>query len=214
MLKRLLILLASLLAVTACQAADGGATEWKAGTHYFPIDPPQAPAAGGKIEVVEVFSYACPHCAHFQPFADELKAKLPKQAQFTYLPAIFHDSWELFARAYYTAEAMGVLDKAHQALFDALHRDRKPLGRLEDIAQFLAGLGVDPKAFLSTAQSFVVNAKLQRSQDLLRAYGIDGTPSIVINGKYRVTAASAGGLAQMVDLSLWLVKRELAASGK
>lgn len=211
MLKRLIALFAGLLLVTACSAADTPAADWVAGQHYFVIDSPK-PTTPGKVEVTEVFSYACPHCAHFQPYADQLKAKLPKQATLTYLPAVFHESWEPLARAFFTAQSLGVFDKTHQAVFDALHRDHKRLATLEEIADFYAGFGVDPKTFLGTAQSFVVTGKLQESMDKVRAWGIDGTPSLVINGKYRVTGTSAGSLDKMLDVTLFLVQKEV--SGK
>jgi thiol:disulfide interchange protein DsbA len=217
MFKRLFALAASLLMVAACTAQEPAAkpaeTKWVAGTHYFVIDTAVPVATPGKVEVLEVFSYSCPHCAHFQPYADELKSKLPKSASFSYLPAVFHPQWEPFARAYLTAEAMGVVDKVHQATFDALHRDHKQLDSITSIAAFYAGLGVDQKAFLSTAQSFVIEGKLSSSQSQLQKYGIDGTPSIVVNGKYRLTGQSAGGLPQMVELTLFLVQKELAANG-
>jgi thiol:disulfide interchange protein DsbA len=217
MFKRLFALAASLLMVAACSAQEPAAkpveTKWVAGTHYFAVDPPVAPATPGKVDVVEVFSYACPHCAHFQPYADELKSKLPKSVNFSYLPAVFHPQWEPFARAFYTADAMGALDKVHQATFDALHRDHKQLDSIASIAEFYAGLGVDQKTFLSTAQSFVIEGKLGASQSLLQKFGVDGTPSIIVNGKYRLTGQSAGGLPQMVELTLFLAQKELAANG-
>ena len=98
MLKRFLIVLAGLVAAATVNAQDAAKTEWKEGQHYFVIDPPVAVATPGKVEVLEAFSYACPHCAHFQPYADQIKAKLPKQATFVYLPVVFNPSWEPFAR--------------------------------------------------------------------------------------------------------------------
>ncbi len=214
MLKRILGLFAGLLLVTACSAAETAAptpATWVEGQHYFLIEGAK-PATPGKVDVTEVFSYACPHCAHFQPFADQLKAKLPKQATFNYLPAIFHESWEPYARAFYTAQSLNALDRTHQALFDALHRDHKQLTNIQQLSDFYAELGVDQKTFLGTAQSFVVTGKLQESLDKVRAWGIDGTPSIVVNGKYRITGTSAGSLDKMIDLTLWLVQKELSAA--
>jgi len=132
MLKYLLIVVA-LLATGACSADEKAAAaaapekQWQAGQDYFVLETPQPTSTGDKIEVLEVFSYACPHCAHFQPYAEELKSKLPANAQFVLLPAVFQAPWEPFARAFYTAKSLGLLDKTHQALFDAIHRDRLPL---------------------------------------------------------------------------------------
>jgi thiol:disulfide interchange protein DsbA len=213
-----LILVASLFAVGACSADETAAKsaprEWVAGQDYFLIEPAQPVMTGSKIEVLEIFSYACPHCAHFQPYAEELKSKLPANAQFGLLPAVFQPMWEPFARGFYAAKSLGLIDKTHQALFDALHRDHQPLHTIEDLANlFYANYGANPGSFLSTATSFVVEGELQRGNDLVRAYHIDGTPSLVINGKYRVTAIPDRGIAfpEMVQITLDLAKQESAA---
>lgn len=217
MLKRLLFLLTGLLVVSACGAQEDKAaaakTEWKEGEHYIVLAKPTPPASG-KVEVTEVFSYACPHCAHFQPYADQLKSKLPAGVTFGYMPVVFNPSWEPLARAFYVAQSLGVLDKTHQALFDALHRDHKPLRSIEDLAGFYAAHGVDPKTFVSTAQSFVVEGNLSQGRERAMAYQIESTPTLVVNGKYRLDAASAGGQGQAVELALWLVNKELAARKK
>ncbi|HEY2397192.1 MAG TPA: thiol:disulfide interchange protein DsbA/DsbL [Rudaea sp.] len=218
MFKRLpsvLLLLLGLFATAACSAdttspGTTAARTWTAGTDYTLIEPPQPTSTGDKIEVVEVFSYACPHCAHFQPYADELKSKLPANAQFVLIPAVFNASWEPFARAFYTAQALGLVDKTHQALFDAIHRDHLPLGSLEALANFYAGYGATSGNFLSTANSFVIDAKMSHGADLLRAYGIEATPTLVVNGKYRVGANSQRniGFVEMVQIALYLVQQE------
>jgi thiol:disulfide interchange protein DsbA len=216
MLKRLRILLASLLLVSIANAAETAATpaktDWEAGKNYFLVDPPQPTASGGKVEVLEVFSYACPHCAHFQPYAEQLKQALPAYASFDYMPAVFNAQWEPYARAFYAAQSLGVLDATHQALFDALHRDHLPLRTIDDLATFYAQHGVDKAKFLATSASFEVESKLSRSHDIVKADGIDGTPSIVVNGKYRVTGASAGGFPQLIELVGWLVQKEHPAA--
>lgn len=217
MLRSITLLLAGLLAVTACHADDKAAAPtatWVEGKNYFPIDPPQPTSSGDKIEVVEVFSYACVHCAHFEPYAQQLKKELPAYAAFSAMPAIFNPSWEPFARAFYTVQSLGALDKTHQALFDALHRDREPIRDINDLAQFYARHGVDANKFLSAATSFEVESKLARSRQVVPQYGIDGTPSVIVNGKYRITGQSAGGFAQVVELTRWLVEREHAAKAK
>ena len=219
MLKRLptlLLLLSGLFAASAC-SADGSATAaaktWTAGTDYAMIEPAQPTSTGDKIEVVEVFSYACPHCAHFQPYVDELKSKLPANAQFVLVPAVFNPAWEPFARAFYTAQTLGLVDKTHQALFDALHRDHLPLGSLEALANFYAGHGANSGNFLSTANSFVIDAKMSHGSDMVRAYGIEATPTLVVNGKYRVGANSQRsiGFPEMVQIALYLVQQESKA---
>jgi thiol:disulfide interchange protein DsbA len=212
MLKRLGLLLAGLVATSPIFAADAPATaQWEEGKNYFLVDPPQPTATGDKVEVLEVFSYACPHCAHFQPTAEEIKQSLPPGAVFTYMPAVFNPAWEPYARAYYTAESLGVVDTTHQALFDALHRDHLPMRTLDDLAGFYAQHGVDKAKFLATAGSFEVESKLQRAAQIVKADGVDGTPSVIVDGKYRVTGASAGGYPQMVQVVDYLVQKELDA---
>jgi thiol:disulfide interchange protein DsbA len=212
MLKRLGLLLAGLVATSSAFAADAPATaQWEEGKNYFLVDPPQPTATGDKVEVLEVFSYACPHCAHFQPTAEEIKKSLPAGAVFVYMPAVFNPSWEPYARAYYTAESLGVLDATHQALFDALHRDHLPMRTIDDLATFYAEHGVDKAKFIATSGSFEVESKLQRASQIVKADGVDGTPSIIVDGKYRVTGTSAGGYPQMVQLVDYLVQKELDA---
>jgi thiol:disulfide interchange protein DsbA len=220
MLRTFAILLTGLLFAATCSArtGDAAAPAWKAGENYTVIDPPQPTATGSKVEVLEVFSYACPHCAHFQPYADKLKASLPDYAEFGNMPAVFNASWEPFARAYYTAQSLGVAEKTHQALFDALHKDHEPLRTIEDLSTFYARFGVDPKKFIAASQSFEVNSKLMRAEQMVKNYGVRGTPSIVVNGKYVVTGASAGSYDQLIELVDWLVRKEHdatpSASGK
>jgi protein dithiol oxidoreductase (disulfide-forming) len=219
MLKRLGILLAALFAASMSIAAETAPapatpTAWEEGKNYFLIDPPQATASGDKVEVLEVFSYACPHCAHFQPYAEQLTQSLPAGAVYRYMPAIFNPTWEPYARAFYTAESLGVLEKTHQALFDALHRDHLPMRTIDELATFYAQHGVDKAKFLAASSSFEVESKLTRARDLVKAFGVDGTPSVVVNGKYRVTGQSAGGYPQLIELVNWLVKKELDAKSK
>lgn len=177
------------------------------GKNYFLIEPAQPTASGDKVEVLEVFSYACIHCAHFQPYADEIKSKLPDYAKFEYMPAIFNDVWEAYARAFYTAESFGLLDKTHQALFDAVHRDHRPIRSFADIAAFYGEHGADVDKFMQAATSFEVSSKVARSREMVPKYGVDGTPTIIIDGKYRITGASAGGYPQLVALVDLLVKK-------
>ena len=232
MFKRLASLFIALLAVSACTsdktataatdpaaakpatAAAAPTRDWQLGADYFLIDPRVPTTTGDKVEVVEVFSYACPHCAHFQPTMDELKAKLPANAQIVLLPAVFNPQWEPFARAFYTARSLGVLDKTHAALFEALHTQHQQLFSIDALANdFYAKYGVDPKSFLATANSFVTDSQIANGSNLVKAYGIGSTPTLVINGKYRVemNAEKKIGPNEALEIALTLVKQEAAA---
>ncbi|MBS0569897.1 MAG: thiol:disulfide interchange protein DsbA/DsbL [Proteobacteria bacterium] len=227
MFKHALILFAGMALIGGCQA-QGNADAAKApalpalvaGQDYLPITPAK-PVSGNTVVVTEVFSYACPHCADFQPYANELRGKLPKDVKFDLLPAVFNAMWEPYARAFYTAQSMGLVDKTHQALFDAIHRDHQPLRTIQDLASlFYSNYGANPGEFLSTATSFVIDGEMAQGNQKVRDWQVDATPTLIIDGKYRVTANPERGIGfqQMVDIALQLAKQELAtrqhAAGK
>ena len=230
MLKRwpiLLVLGAGLLAASAC-SADGGtaaapARQWSAGSDYVLIEPALPTSTGDKVEVLEVFSYACPACNQFQPIADKIKKDLPPNAQMAYLPAAFRsdEDWPVFQRAFFAAQALGLVEKTHDAMFDAVwkegslkitdpvtHKVVQPMPTIEDVAKFYAKYGVKADAFVGTANSFAVNAKMKRADAQVKALGVDSTPTIVVNGKYRLNAQSAGGWDKVPALVTYLVGLE------
>lgn len=230
MFKRVLIafaLLACAAVATAQTPAVSGDAKWVEGKNYFRVDTPQPTSTPDKIEVMEVFSYACPVCWRFLPYADKIAKSLPADAQMVYLPASFipQEDWPLFQRAYYTAKALGVEDKTHDAMFKAIHqtgelavsdpatgRLKDPLPNLNDVAKFYAKYGVKPADFIATANSFAVNTKMKRADAQVKAYGVTGTPTMIVNGKWRYDIGSAGGVDQMVELTRYLVAREQAAA--
>jgi thiol:disulfide interchange protein DsbA len=209
MLTRLLAAAAfALVSVTAC--AQNGVEPFQAGTHYLPIEPAQPTASGDKVEVIEVFSFACIHCAHFEPMVKTWKAKMPAQASFSYLPAVFNPSWEVFARAYYAGEVLGIAEQAHQDMFDGVHV-RRDIRNLEDIAKLYAKYGKTEQQFLDATKSFAVEMKINRAKQVVPRYQVDGTPTIVVAGKYRVTGQSAGSQDKIFDVVNFLIAKEAAA---
>jgi thiol:disulfide interchange protein DsbA len=202
--------------------------KWVAGKQYELIEPAQSKlTSSNKIEVVEVFSYGCPACNQFHATADDLAKSLPSNAVMAYLPVSFNpaENFPMFQRAYYAAEALGVADKANDAMYDAVWKTSelsslKPGGQslkpasalptLDDAAKVYAKFGADPKEFVAVANSFAVNTKIKRADDLVKAYGIQQTPSLVVNGKYRFTVGSAGGYGEAIELANWLVAKEAA----
>lgn len=220
MAKRLALLLASLLLTTACSAGGdvpaAAPAPWVEGTHYFRIDPAQPAGSDGKVEVVEVFSYACPHCAHFAPYVDRLAAGLPKGVTFRMMPATFSPMWEPYTRAFYAADALGLAQASHDAVFQAIWQAQSipPQGAtLDNFASFYAGrYMVAPQRFLEIARSPQTDARLAHDVKLEQAWGISGTPTIIVDGKYRADAGSAGNsFDKLVELTQWLVQRELAS---
>ncbi|RZA29205.1 MAG: thiol:disulfide interchange protein DsbA/DsbL [Lysobacteraceae bacterium] len=186
-----------------------------AGTDYIQIDngQPFAPLAG-KIEVAEVFGYTCPHCAQFEPLINTWKRKQPADVQVTAVPAAFGGYWITYARAFYAAETLGVLAKSHDAMFNALHvkRSLDPNATPEKIAGFYAQYGVDPKTFVATMSSFGVETKLNRAKQFAMRSKVEGTPSIVVGGKYLVSIDQRG-YDVMFNTVEHLVARERAARG-
>ena len=216
-MSRLLgILLFGLIAACSAEtpapvAPAGTASDFVAGEDWFPIEPPAPALAGDRIEVIEVFGYSCIHCANLQPEVDEWKGRLPADVQFEYMPAVFGGVWEAYARAYYTAETMGLLERTHDALFRAIHEERRPFRNLEDIAGFYADYGVSREQFLATMSSFPVEAKLARAREMVPAWGVEATPTMVVAGKYRVPVAHQGGFGRMLRVVDHLVRVERAA---
>ena len=226
---RRVILSLSLLALAGAAFAQAPAanTQWVEGKNYFRIDTPQPTPNPAKVEVTEVFSYACPVCWRFLPYANKIKQSLPANAYMDYLPVSFNpvEDFPVFQRAFYAAQALGVEDKTHDAMFKAIHapggelatydaatgRLKNPLPDINDIAKFYAKYGVKPADFIATANSFAVNTKMKRADALVQAYGVTGTPTIVVNGKWRLDMGSAGGPEQAVELTRYLVAREAAA---
>jgi thiol:disulfide interchange protein DsbA len=201
------------------------ATAWIEGKNYALINPPRpTKLPPGKVEVTEVFSYGCPACNAFIPTMHKLKQALPANAVLTYLPASFNPSedWPMFQQAYFTAQALGVAEATHDAMFNAVwatgelsiidpstQRIKSPLPTIEDAARFYQKkAGVPVANFLSTAKSFGVDMKIRAAEQTIAAYGVDRTPTLVVNGKYRVTTESSGGPDQMVELIQWLVAKE------
>jgi thiol:disulfide interchange protein DsbA len=211
MKKRLhwLGLIAGLCLMQAMPAMAG----YDEGIEYISIKPPVATDNSSKVEVVEMFWYGCPHCYAFEPKLVAWLKHLPANVEFIRIPAIFpnHPLWELHARAYYTAELLGVLDKTHEALFDAIHKKRQSLFTEDALANFYAKYGVDKKLFKETMHSFGVQMKVDRAKELSRRYGIDGVPTLIINGKYRTYASITNGEDGMLKVTDYLIEKESKA---
>jgi protein dithiol oxidoreductase (disulfide-forming) len=215
-MKRIVIALFTLLSASLQNA--GAAQTWTEGREYariYPVQRTTVPA--GKVEVMEVFSYGCIACNSFQPTIEKLKGSLPPNAQMVFLPASFipSEDWVMLQRAYLTARALGIADRTHQAIFDAVWKSgelaisKNPQPSLENAARCYARLtGVTPSEFLKTAHSFSVDYKVKAADDQVAAMQVTGTPCIIVNGKYRVDLQALKGSDELVDLVKYLVKKE------
>jgi thiol:disulfide interchange protein DsbA len=164
-------------------AAGAGAANLKPGHDYELVSPPQPTSAKGKVEVIEFFSYACPHCAHFEPLLEPWVKKLPKDVVFRRIPVIFRPQWKPLARLYLTLEAMGEADRLQTAAFDAVQNHNVLTD--EAITAWAKSQGVDEKRFVDMYRSFSVESQLARSQEQLAGYGVRGVPTLIVAGKYR-----------------------------
>ena len=224
-MKALAVALFSLVSFAGAAPAQppAAAPNWVEGKNYFLIAQPQPTnLPKGKVLVTEVFSYACPACNQFRPYMQKLVKSLPPNAVLDYVPASFNPSedWPMFQLAYVTAQTLGIADRTHEAMYDAVWttgelattegntlKSRMPT--IEDAARFYQKqAGVPAAKFLETAKSFGVDTQVRHDEDLMKAYGIDRTPTLIVNGKYRVTVQEAGGPAQMVDVVNFLVHKE------
>jgi len=155
-----------------------------------------------------MFWYGCPHCNKLEPYVERWLKKKPKEAEFIRMPAIFRPGWEIGARAYYTAEILGVVDKIHPAMFEAIHDQKKKMDTEAQLMDFFKQHGVSNKDFNHAFRSFAVEAKIRRSKDMSQRYGIKGVPSVIVNGKYRSSGHLAGGNANLFKVVNFLVDKE------
>lgn len=184
------------------------------GIDYTVLPSPQptfSPAPG--IEVAEVFSYTCIHCANLQPSVSQWKPTLPADVRFIYVPAAFGGPIDNFARGFFAAESLGLLDKTHDAAFRAFFVERRfPTGSEEEVADWYASQGANRDTFLSTMKSFAVDAKLNRARQFALRTGVDSTPNVIIAGKYRAVMTGDRGPQGLIDTIEVLVARERAAA--
>jgi thiol:disulfide interchange protein DsbA len=190
------------------------ATGLVAGVDYdvIPNGQPYQPI-NGKIEVVEVFGYVCPACARFEPMFTAWKAKVPADVHVTYVPAPFGAQWTPYARAYYVAEDLGLVDRTHTALFRAIHLEQSLPGEGKKpdeaaVAAFYGKYGADPKSFLADMHSFSTEAKVNRGKQFMIRSGASSTPTIVVDGKYRVIGKTYEDMLRITD---GLIRMERAA---
>jgi thiol:disulfide interchange protein DsbA len=212
---RLFRALAALLAALLAAVSLAPAALAQQQAPFLHINPPIATDAAGKIEVVEFFWYECPHCFELEPLLESWVPKLAKDVQFRRVPATFNDRWKISARVFYALESMGLEDKLHKPLMDAIHKDRMRITDDQQRAEWLATQKVDVAKFEAAMKSFAVESRLKRADQLVRDSRIDGVPALMINGRYLVTAG--GNLPRMLDTANALIdqsRKDLAAAKK
>jgi thiol:disulfide interchange protein DsbA len=212
-------------AVPAQQPAAAAAPAWVEGRNYSLVAQPQPThLPTGKVLVTEVFSYACPACNQFRPYMQKLVKSLPANAVVDYVPASFNASedWPMFQLAYVTAQTLGIADKNHDAMFDAVWTTgelgttdpssgglKAHMPTIEDAARFYEKRsGVPAAKFVATSKTFGVDSQVRIDDEAIKQYAVDRTPTFIVNGKYRLQVESAGGADGLIELVNWLVAKE------
>ncbi|MDX1443400.1 MAG: thiol:disulfide interchange protein DsbA/DsbL [Gammaproteobacteria bacterium] len=209
-----LVLLAAALPLSI-QAAPQQADAFVEGKHYMELEEPRSTGTeADEVEVIEFFWYGCGHCYATEPHIDAWLEEKPDDVRFLRVPATLSRGWLLLARAYYTAEQLGIRNEVHRKIFDTIHGERKLPRNPDDVAALFQKIaGVDPEVFKQAFQSFPVGIKLKEADALARSYPLTGVPSFVIDGKYVTTAAMAGSYERLLDVVEMLSERALEEKG-
>jgi thiol:disulfide interchange protein DsbA len=203
----------AVLLIPAFMATTALAADYTEGKQYKALANPQATANADKIEVLELFWYGCPHCYRLEPYMAQWLASKPDDVEFVRMPAIIGPPWELLAKAFYTAEFLGVTDKVHPALFDAIHKDRKKLTSEAAVQAVFVEQGVSEEDFKNTFNSFAVVMKVNNAKLMTRRYAITGVPTLIINGKYSTSGSLAGSNENTIKVMDYLVEQERQTAG-
>lgn len=178
------------------------------GKHFSQLASPIATQTGDKIEVLEFFWYGCPHCFSFEPTLKKWKQTLPDNVKFIRMPSPLNPRWMAHTKTYYTLQSMGLIEDHHEAIFAAMHIQKKRIFNRDSIADFLASRGVDKASFLANFDSFAVEMRARQALQLGQQYKLSGVPMLTINGKYTISAEQAGSYQGMVDVADFLIKKE------
>jgi thiol:disulfide interchange protein DsbA len=200
----------------AATPAPAVTTAFAEGKEYVKLAPPKGtPTPTGAVEVVEVFSYGCPHCAEFAQYMDKLRAELPKGAEVRYMPAVFNEAWMPYAQAFYAARELGVLERTHDAFFKAM-LEHYPLNSLQDMATWYGRQGVDPQKFMAAATSAQTMQQMTEDQHAEISWGVDATPMLVVGRRANdasdapfvalMRSADINSYAQLQQVGLWMAQ--------
>ncbi|MDH5388399.1 MAG: thiol:disulfide interchange protein DsbA/DsbL [Gammaproteobacteria bacterium] len=189
------------------------AEEFTEGVEYKRVTD-QPTEVADKIEVLEFFWYGCPHCYKFEPILKNWQKTKSSNVEFVRVPAVFRPEWKVHARAYYALQSMGLIEKYHSIIFDAIHKDKKDLNNEDEIIKFLVSKGVNETEFKAAYSAFSVDGQVRKAIKKVKGYGIEGVPAMGVNGKYLISGKSAGSYEKMLRIVDYLVKKEAAAAAK
>ncbi|MDZ4218562.1 MAG: DsbA family protein [Methylobacter sp.] len=179
------------------------------GRDYTELNLPQ-PTGTNKIEVLEFFSYGCSHCFHLHHDLSAWSQKMPKDVELTYVPVIFRDSAEPLARAFYAIEGTPDFQKMHEAIYRGLHVENANLFDLASIAAFIAKSGSNGDRFTASYNSFSTGSKITRAKQMIRSYAIQGTPTLVVNGKYVISGLQPADTIRVLNSVISMARKERA----
>lgn len=216
MIRSLVITALVTLLLPLAAVAQPVAPDFKEGVHYIKLTEPVRPRDPKKIEVVEVFQYGCPHCYHFEPQLKAWKKTLAGDVDFIAQPVVWNAPGQLHAQAFYAAQALGVLDKLHDALFNAYHEKGNQLDSKARIEQVFVANGVSAEDFAKAFDSFGVTSQVNQAKARTLSYKIDGTPELIVAGKYRIDGKLLGGKGvserdshqKMLEVANFLIAKE------
>ncbi len=194
----------SWLLMLALLAATQMSTAAELGKDYKMVNPPQPTSTGNKIEVLEFFFYGCSHCFNLHPLITAWEQKAGKDVELVYVPAIFNPSWEASARTFFALEALGQRKQLHDALFKAWSNNLELIDEASS-TDFVSKNGVDRKKFSDAYNSFAMQSKVARAKQMMQAYNIRGTPTLIVDGKYLITglqpADTVRALTEVVEMA-------------
>jgi len=211
-MKRLAVHLLGALALFV--ATTAGAVELTEGKEYVRLKNPQPVETGKKIEVIEFFSYGCPHCNDLEPILQSWMQKLPPDVQFRRVPVMFQQRWEALARIYYTLDAMGDEARLSPEVFKAVHVNGLPLYQDKAFFEWAANHGLDRARTADMYNSFAVSSKFNRAKMLAQAYNIQAVPSMIVDGKFQTASDRVGTHANLPPVLDALIAKARAERGK
>ncbi len=206
MFKRVMLSVLALVVLAGSAAAE----EFRAGTHYqvLPEKLPTSYRGEEAGEIMEIFSYSCIHCFNLEPFVTAWKQGKPDDIRFTPVPVIFNSRQIPEAKAYYAGQFLDVIEQSHPSIYNEIHVNRNRLSSDEDFAEIFERFGISESEYMDMANSFAVNTRISLAQKITQMSQIQGTPSLVVNGKYLISGQMAGGNERMFSVAEWLVRND------
>ncbi|MCK5893563.1 MAG: thiol:disulfide interchange protein DsbA/DsbL [Endozoicomonadaceae bacterium] len=196
-----------LLVPLLAQAKDS----FEEGNQYIRLTQPIPVSDPIKIDVIEAFWYGCPHCYELEPYIESWIKTLASDVNFRKVPALFGKEWKIHGQLYYTVQALSLDAKVDVAIFDSIHQKNHRLNDPDAMAKFFKVYGVSENQFMKVYQSFGVRNQLRQADALARGAQLKGVPSLVVNGKYRISSNNTGGAKKMLEVADFLIKKERQA---